>query len=151
MGNQSRPSDESQYKESRRADVDPTAVSDSGSERARSAGADAILATTLLTITIGLGITAGARPAPVPFVAGTLCTIFAEGIAGAAQQRVRTWWANQWVRVIALWGALAALTGGVLVAPTHTISAAVGALITYLVLFGLVATGILSPPGEWLP
>jgi hypothetical protein len=120
-------------------------------ERARPAGADAILAITLLTITIGLGITAGARPAPLLLLAGSLCTVLAEVIAGHYHGRVRVLWGNQWVRVGTLWVGLAALTGGVLVAPTRTISTAVGAITTYLLLLGLVVTGSLPPPAEWPP
>jgi ABC-type multidrug transport system permease subunit len=126
-------------------------VGETEPDRARPGGADAILATTLLTITIGVGVTAGARPAPLSVLAGTLLTICAEAVAGQAATRVKTWWANQTVRVIAILLSLTALTAGALFAPTVSVSVAVGAIGTYLVLFGLVTAGAVPPPAEWPP
>jgi len=118
-------------------------------DRARSAGADAILATTLLVVTLALGVAGGARPAPIPLVAGVVATILAELLAGRFADRVRAAWERQFVRVVAILLSLAAVTGGILIDASIAVSAAVGALGTYLCLFYTVTVGLLPPPDQW--
>jgi hypothetical protein len=119
------------------------------SDRARSAGADAILATALLTVTLGLGVAGGARPAPIPLLAGSLGTVLAELVAGRFHETVRAWWGRQSVRVGAILGSLFVVTGGILIDPSLAVSAAVGALGTYLGLLSLVTADLFPPPEEW--
>lgn len=119
---------------------------DTGIDVGRPAAADAVLAVTLLAVVVGLGLAARVRPAPLAVVAGAGLTLVAEGLAYQDPGRVRAWWERQPVRVAAIGSALVAITAGIVLAPDRSVSLAVGALSTYLLLLGLVSAGLLQPP-----
>lgn len=112
---------------------------DTGIDVGRSRAADAILATTLLVVVVTLGLTVRVPPQPLGVGIGGLGTLAAEGVAYQYCDRVRAAWRRQPVRVVSIFLSLAGITIGTAVAPAMTLSAAFGALGTYLGLLGLVS------------
>lgn len=107
-----------------------------GIDVGRRAGADAVLAATLLVVVVVLGVVARSRPDPTAIVAGAGLTLAAEALAYQRPQLVERLWTSQPVRVVAILATLAAITASALTAPDRGLSLAAGALATYLLLFG---------------
>lgn len=123
-----------------------TVPEDTGIDVGRPVAADAVLAVTLLAVVVALGLAARVRPSPAAVVAGAGATLVAEGLAYQDPDRVRTLWERQPVRVAAIGAALVAITAGTVLAPDRSVSLAIGALSTYLLLLGLVTAGLLDRP-----
>jgi hypothetical protein len=115
----------------------------------RAALFDGTLAGALLAVVVGAAVATGARFEPPWILAGAVATLFAEAIAGRHERPVRRAWSRPTVKAGSLCLALGGVAVGLVLAPSPALSAAAGALASYLLLVALVAGGAVPPPRAW--
>lgn len=108
---------------------------------------DAALAAVTLGAAVLAFVLTGASPSPPAVLAGALGTVAFELLAAPSRDRIRRHWERRAVQLLALVVALGLLVLGAWVAPSRILSAAVGALASYLLVLGLVSAGMLEVPG----
>lgn len=110
---------------------------------------DAALAAAVAVVAVVAALAVDARIAPRWVLAGVVGTLLAELVAGRHERRVRRAWRRQAVKAGGLCLAVGGIAVGVVLAPSPALSAAVGAVGTYLVLLVAVAVGVVPAPGSW--
>jgi hypothetical protein len=110
---------------------------------------DAALAAAVAVAVVVATLAVDARIAPRFVLVGCLGTVLAELLAGRHERRVRRAWRRPAVKLGSLCLAGGVLVAGVVLAPSPALSAACGALASYLLLVGLVAGGVVAPPRAW--
>lgn len=109
---------------------------------------DADLALALAALVAFAVATAAVGGVSIPFLAfGALATVAFEAVALRHRERVRTVWERPIVRFGALGIGLALAVVGALVGVDAVVAGGLGALGTYVLLKGLLATGVLGANG----
>ena len=99
-----------------------------------------------LVVAIVVGDTAISFPW---LVLGGVGTLLLEAAMARRADAVRRYWERPAVVAGSLAVAIVAVALGAVVAPGPALSAGLGATVTYLVVLGLVAVGVLEPTSEW--
>jgi peptidoglycan/LPS O-acetylase OafA/YrhL len=88
---------------------------------------------------------------PPAALLGGVGTVLFEAVAARHYDRVRRCWERPAAQATALVGVVAVAVAGVRRGTVAPLSAAVGALATYLCLVVLVTAGVFAPPRRWWP
>ncbi|RQG86923.1 hypothetical protein EA462_14785 [Natrarchaeobius halalkaliphilus] len=99
---------------------------------------DAILSLFVLAVAAVAFVVVDASLSTSLFVFGGFATVAFEIVAARDRERIRRWWDTPTVQFVAVVLAIGAVIAGTTLAPTSSLSAVVGALVTYLAYLAVV-------------